>query len=73
MSYRQTPHRREQYRDFRPIGASSVRYEVGLFSEDVELASAHGHFVHLYVDRNSRRAVPIDDALRSVLEQILVG
>ena len=52
------------------IGASSVRYEIGLFAEGGDLASAQGHFVHVYVDRASRRAVPIDAALRAVLEQI---
>jgi len=52
------------------IGTSSVRYEIGLFAEGGDLASAQGHFVHVYVDRASRRAVPIDAALRAVLEQI---
>lgn len=52
------------------IGTSSVRYEIGLFAAGAELASAQGHFVHVYVDRAARRAVPITDALRAVLEQI---
>jgi acyl-CoA thioester hydrolase len=52
------------------IGTSSVRYEIGLFAEDAEMASAQGHFVHVYVDRTSRRAVPIGESLRAVLEQI---
>ena len=52
------------------IGSASARYEIGLFAEDAETASAQGHFVHVYVDRNSRRAVPISAALRAVLEQI---
>lgn len=52
------------------IGTSSVRYEIGLFADGAELASAQGHFVHVYVDRAARRAVPITDALRAVLEQI---
>jgi acyl-CoA thioester hydrolase len=52
------------------IGSASARYEIGLFAEDAETASAQGHFVHVYVDRNSRRAVPISASLRAVLEQI---
>lgn len=52
------------------IGTSSVRYEIGLFADGAELASAQGYFVHVYVDRAARRAVPITDALRAVLEQI---
>lgn len=54
------------------IGSSSVRYEIGLFAETAQLASAQGHFVHVYVDRPSRRAAPIGDALRAVLERIRV-
>lgn len=54
------------------IGTSSVRYEIGLFAEHADVASAQGHFVHVYVDRAARRAVPIGAGLRSVLEQIAV-
>jgi acyl-CoA thioester hydrolase len=39
------------------IGASSVRYEVGLFAEGEALSAAHGHFVHVYVDSQTRRPV----------------
>jgi acyl-CoA thioester hydrolase len=38
-------------------GRSSVRYEIGLFAEGSELCAARGHFVHVYVDRDSRRPV----------------
>jgi acyl-CoA thioester hydrolase len=38
-------------------GRSSVRYEIGLFAEDAELCAARGHFVHVYVDRDTRRPV----------------
>ena len=38
-------------------GSSSVRYEIGLFAEGAELCSARGHFVHVYVDRETRRPV----------------
>jgi len=55
------------------LGTSSVRYEIGLFAEDSDLASAQGHFVHVYVDRVSRRAVPIGEAMRAVLDQIRVA
>jgi acyl-CoA thioester hydrolase len=55
------------------IGTSSVRYEIGLFAEGADEASAQGHFVHVYVDRATRRAVPIGAALRAVLEQIAVS
>ncbi|MBV1732809.1 MAG: acyl-CoA thioesterase [Hydrogenophaga sp.] len=53
------------------LGSSSVRYEVGLFAEDGEMAAACGHFVHVYVDRATRRPVPLPAALKTVLETIL--
>ncbi|MFW5331139.1 acyl-CoA thioesterase [Hydrogenophaga sp. ZJX-1] len=53
------------------LGSSSVRYEVGLFAEDGEMAAACGHFVHVYVDRSTRRPVPLPDDLKAVLETIL--
>jgi len=53
------------------IGSSSVRYEVGLFRNAEEIASAEGFFVHVYVDRLTRRPRPLNDALRAELENIL--
>lgn len=38
-------------------GRTSVRYEIGLFAEGRDLCAARGHFVHVYVDRDSRRPV----------------
>jgi len=55
------------------LGASSVRYEVGLFREGSDEAAAHGHFVHVYVDRVTRRPVNLPDALRAALEPIGVA
>jgi acyl-CoA thioesterase FadM len=55
------------------LGTSSIRFEIGLFAGGAEGASAQGHFAHVCVDRSSRRAVPIGDPLRAVLEQIRVA
>ena len=52
------------------IGRSSVRYEVGLFRNDADTASAQGHFVHVYVDRATSRPVPLPDAMRAALARI---
>ena len=52
------------------LGASSVRYEVGLFADGADRTAAHGHFVHVYVDRASRRPVPLPDALKKTLETL---
>ena len=50
------------------LGTSSVRYEIGLFRGDAENAAAEGHFVHVYVDRVTRRPAPLKDDLRALLE-----
>lgn len=52
------------------LGGSSVRYEVGLFRNAEELAAAEGFFIHVYVDRQSRRPKPLNPRLRQVLEEI---
>lgn len=54
------------------LGNSSVRYEVGLFRNDEQQASAEGHFIHVYVDRETRRSVPLNNKLKSALGTILV-
>ena len=52
------------------IGGSSVVYEIGLFRNDEEMACAEGRFVHVYVDRATRRPSPLATALRVALEDI---
>jgi acyl-CoA thioester hydrolase len=52
------------------LGSSSVRYEVGLFAEGDDLAAACGHFVHVYVDRETRRPVPLPATLKHTLETL---
>lgn len=52
------------------IGTSSVRYEVGLFRNDDGTAAAEGFFVHVYVDRATRRPAPLGERLRTALEGI---
>jgi acyl-CoA thioester hydrolase len=55
------------------LGSTSVRYEVGLFKEGEMLPAAQGHFVHVYVDRGTRRPVALPDRLREVLEGLVVS
>ena len=53
------------------IGKSSVRYEIGLFAgEGNQLCAAKGHFVHVYVDRATRRPVALPDEFLSLLETL---
>jgi acyl-CoA thioester hydrolase len=54
------------------IGVSSIRYEIGVFRNDDDVAAAEGHFVHVFVQRGSQRPVPIPEAARTVLSRILV-
>ena len=55
------------------LGTSSVRYEIGLFRNDEEIASAEGFFVHVYVNRETRRPTPIPAAARATMEAIAVA
>ncbi len=52
------------------LGRSSVRYEIAIFRRDAETPAALGHFVHVYVDRQTRRPVPLAAPLRQALELI---
>ena len=54
------------------LGRSSVRYEIGLFSRGEGHASAEGHFVHVFVSRESRRSQPIPEQIRESLKRLLV-
>jgi acyl-CoA thioester hydrolase len=53
------------------LGSSSVRYEVGLFAQGTALSAARGHFVHVYVNRLTRRPTPLPANLKTVLETLL--
>jgi acyl-CoA thioester hydrolase len=53
------------------VGSSSVRYEIGLFAAGAPETAAHGHFIHVYVDRATRRPVPLPPALQSALQGLM--
>mgnify|MGYP001429211764 FL=1 len=53
------------------IGTSSVVYRVGLFRNDEEKALADGRFVHVYVDRNSRRPMALPPEWRDKLGELV--
>ncbi len=55
------------------LGNSSVRYELGLFRQGTEEPAATGYFVHVYVDRETRRPVPVPDDMRAALAPLVVG
>ena len=54
------------------IGNSSVRYEVGLFKSNDDLASADGFFIHVYVDRVSNKPINLDYEFKKKLDTIYV-
>lgn len=53
------------------MGNSSVRYELGVFRNDEEEASASGEVVYVYVDRDSRRSANVPAAVRDVLAELV--
>ena len=54
------------------IGTSSVHYGIGLFCEGNNEASAQGSFIHVSVDRVTRRPTPIPAAMMSAINKIAV-
>lgn len=54
------------------LGNSSVRYELAIFKQSETHAAATGYFVHVFVDRETRRAVPIPEKIRTALERLQV-
>jgi len=52
------------------IGTSSVRYEIGLFTAGAPDPAAQGFFVHVHVDRQTRRPVPLPAEWRAALEPL---
>ena len=52
------------------IGRSSVRYRIGIFAAGQERAAAQGEFVHVLVDRASRRPMEFPARWREAFAQI---
>jgi len=54
------------------LGRSSVPYEIAIFRSGDEEPSAFGYFVHVFVDRATRTATPVPDAIRQSLDRLLL-
>ncbi|MDR3659741.1 MAG: thioesterase family protein [Mycobacterium sp.] len=54
------------------LGNSSVTYRTGLWAEEADVAAV-GSWVHVYVDRDTRRPVPIPAPIRELLATAVVG
>jgi acyl-CoA thioester hydrolase len=53
------------------LGNSSVTYEIGLFRRGDDEPAATGHFVHVWVDRATRRPTPVPQEVRAALAPLL--
>src|SRR5450755_3848388 len=54
------------------LGNSSVTYDIGLFERGAEAPAATGYFVHVWVERSTRRPTPMPAAIRAALGPLLV-
>jgi acyl-CoA thioester hydrolase len=52
------------------LGRTSVRYELGIFPRGSDEPAAHGWFVHVFVDRVTRRPAPLPASIRAALERL---
>jgi len=52
------------------LGNSSVRFEIGIFRNDDNIAAAQGFFVHVCCDRATQRPLPMPDGMRRALEKL---
>ena len=56
------------------VGSASVRYELGVFTSNAAgefvVCAAKGHFIHVYVDKQTRRPAPLSTTFKSVLEKL---
>jgi acyl-CoA thioester hydrolase len=55
------------------LGNSSVQYQIGLFKQGSDEPAATGHFVHVYVDRETRRPVRVPEETRAALASLVAG
>ena len=54
------------------LGNRAVTYGIAVFAADDDRAAAHGHFVHVFVDRATRVATAIPPTIRAALEVVRV-
>ena len=52
------------------LGNSSVRYELAIFKQGEMFAAAAGYFVHVFVDRETQKPVPMPTSIRAALERL---
>jgi acyl-CoA thioester hydrolase len=53
------------------LGSTSVTWDLALFAEESDIASAEGLMVHVHVSRQTRRPMPIPAELRAAFDPVL--
>lgn len=54
------------------LGNSSVRYELAIFKQRESVAAAQGYFVHVFVNRETQRPVPLPEKVRTALARLIL-
>jgi acyl-CoA thioester hydrolase len=54
------------------LGHSSVTYDIGLFERGADAPSATGYFVHVWVERSTRRPTAVPAAIRAALAPLQI-
>lgn len=49
------------------LGGSSLTYDLAIFKHGNDQAAAQGSFVHVFVDRHTRKSTPISNEMRDAL------
>ena len=57
----------------RRVGDKSLRYEIALFLMGRDEPAAAGYFVHVFVDRATRRPVALTEAQKALVADFAVG
>ncbi len=52
------------------VGSSSLRFEIGIFAAGADETAARGHFIHVYVDRRTRRPVALPAGLLALAKEL---
>jgi acyl-CoA thioester hydrolase len=55
------------------LGTSSISYRLGVFRGEEHDPAAVGRFVHVYVDRDTRTAVPVPEEIRAAVAPLVQG
>ncbi len=55
------------------LGRSSVTYGLAVFGEGETVPASLGRFVHVYVDRDTRKPTEVPEVVRGALESLRAG